>query len=120
IAQALQDFPHDIIVDGEIVAVDDAGIAHFEWLQNWHRRQQGSLQYQVFDLLWYNGRDIRTMPLIERRVLLKSIIPPHSSIRFSDAVTKSGKALFEQMQRRGLEGMVAKRADSQYQEDSRG
>src|SRR5690606_11413330 len=77
-------------------------------------------QYQVFDLLWYNGRDIRTMPLIERRALLQSIIPPRSSIRFSDAVTKSGKALFEQMQRRGLEGMVAKRADSQYQEDSRG
>lgn len=120
IASALESFTRDVIVDGEIVAIDDNGVAHFEWLQNWHKRQRGTLQYQIFDILWYNGRDIRTMPLIERRALLQSILPTNNALRFSDSVEKSGKALFAQMQERGLEGMVAKRADSRYQENSRG
>ena len=120
VAEAMQTFTHDVIVDGEIVATDDNGVAHFEWLQNWHRLPKGALQYQIFDILWYNGRDIRTMPLIQRRALLQSILPKNDVLRFSDAVEKSGTALFTQMQQRGLEGMVAKRANSRYQENSRG
>lgn len=120
IAEALRVLEHDVIVDGEIVAVDDDGVAHFEWLQNWHRRQQGRLQYQLFDLLWYNGYDIRSMPLQQRRLLLQSIIPQNSPLQFSDAVKEKGTVLFDHMRQRGLEGMIAKKIDSEYKEAVRG
>lgn len=121
VTEALRQLDHDCIVDGEIVVTDDQGVAHFEWLQNWHRRPQGNLQYQLFDLISYNGRDLRAMPLTQRRALLRSLIPPHHPIlRYSDAVQTHGTALFQEMQRRGLEGLVAKKATSSYQENTRG
>lgn len=121
VVEALSELSHDAVIDGEIVAVDDDGVAHFEWLQNWHRHQKGHLRYQAFDLISYNHRDIRAMPLRQRRALLKKMLPPdHSVLRFSEALEKRGKALFKEMQRRGLEGMIAKRADSVYQENVRG
>ena len=120
IAEALQQLSHDCIVDGEIVVTDTQGVAHFEWLQNWHKQPQGTLQYQLFDLLWYNGRDIRTMPLLQRRALLKKMLPNNPTLRFSDAISGKGHTLFKEMQHRGLEGMVAKNANSTYKEGVRG
>lgn len=121
IVQALKSLKHNAILDGEIVVTDKEGVAHFEWLQSWHRHPQGTLQYQVFDLISYNGRDIRDMPLVQRRSLLKTLLPADSHVlRFSDAIDGKGSALFKEMRRRGLEGMVAKRADSIYKENIRG
>lgn len=121
VAEALHDLKHDIIVDGEIVVVDQDGVAHFEWLQNWHRDPRGTLQYCLFDILWCDGHDVRTMPLKERKALLKHILPTgHAVLKYSDDVTSEGLKLFKEMQRRGLEGVVAKRMDSPYREQDRG
>lgn len=120
VVEALHSLEHDAILDGEIVVTDSDGVARFEWLQNWHRHQQGTLQYQAFDLISYNGRDIRSMPLTQRRALLKTLLPAGGVLRFSDAVEQKGQALFKEMQHRGLEGMIAKRADSPYKENVRG
>lgn len=121
VVQALKLLEHDVILDGEIVATDEEGVAHFEWLQNWSRHQQGTLQYQIFDLISYNGRDIRDMPLTQRRLLLRMLLPKDSKVlQFSDAIEGNGAALFKEMRRRGLEGIVAKRADSIYKENIRG
>lgn len=120
VVEALHSLEHDAILDGEIVVTDSDGVARFEWLQNWHRHPRGTLQYQVFDLISYNGRDIRTMPLTQRRALLKTLLPAGGVLRFSDAVEQKGQALFKEMQHRGLEGMIAKRADSPYKENIRG
>jgi bifunctional non-homologous end joining protein LigD len=120
VVEAMRDFKYDVIVDGEIVIVDEAGAAHFEWLQNWHRDPKGKLQYFVFDILWCDGHDVRSMPLRERKQLLKIVLPDNDVLRFSDDIETDGLGLFKQMQTRHMEGMVAKRADSPYREDDRG
>ncbi len=120
VTEALRAIKHDVILDGEIVAVDDKGVSHFEWLQHWHKEAQGELRYYAFDILWCDGRDVRGMPLIQRKALLKNILPSNGLLQFSDHVENHGEKLFEQMKKQGLEGMVAKRADSPYREDVRG
>ncbi|HYH75283.1 MAG TPA: DNA ligase D [Candidatus Saccharimonadales bacterium] len=120
IFEALHELQHDVILDGEIVVVDQTGKPHFEWLQGWRANQQGHLAYYVFDLLWVDGHDIRSMPLRERKKLLRTVLPNHRAIRYSDHFATEGVALFEQIKRQGLEGIVAKRADSAYREGNRG
>ncbi|MDB5179320.1 MAG: ligD [Patescibacteria group bacterium] len=118
--EALQAFGHDVVVDGEIVVLDEAGRPHFEWLQQWRQNPRGVLAYYVFDLLWCDGRDLRSMPLHERKQLLAALVPADGPIRYSDHIATEGEALFERMRAQGLEGVVAKRADSPYREDRRG
>lgn len=117
---ALQQLSHDVILDGEIVVTDEEGRPHFELLQGWRHSPSGNLVYYVFDLLWYDGRDVRDMPLIERKQLLKTVVPPNSIIRYSDHVSGDGLGLFRQMQARHLEGIIAKQANSPYNENRRG
>ncbi len=118
--EALRELKHDVILDGEITVIDENGKPHFEWLQNWRREPHGTLAYYIFDILWCNGRDVRKMPLIERKKLLQTVLPPDSLIRYSDHVEADGNGLFEQVQGQGLEGIVAKQADSEYRENVRG
>lgn len=141
IAEALRLCKHDVVLDGEIVVVDADGRPRFEWLQNWpdsvgrhdelsgftpersalaRTKGGGALAYYVFDILWCDGHDVRTMPLIERKQLLRMVLPKRTALHFSDHVEKSGIALFRQMQRRGLEGIIAKNGQSEYVERSRG
>ncbi|HJP81676.1 MAG TPA: DNA ligase D [Candidatus Saccharimonadales bacterium] len=120
LVEAIRALKHDVILDGEIVVSDDEGMPHFESLQHWRRDQVGHLNYHAFDILWCDGHDLRTMPLIERKKLLQSIIPPDSIIRYSDHMTRRGTTLFTAIEQRGLEGIVAKRANSQYKENNRG
>jgi bifunctional non-homologous end joining protein LigD len=120
IVEALNHLKHNVILDGEIVVTDKEGTPHFEQLQNWRRDPQGQINYFAFDILWYDGRDVRDMPLIERKQLLKSVIPQQSPLRYSDHVERNGEALFQKIKQRGLEGIVAKQASSPYREDNRG
>lgn len=119
VAEALRQLKHDVILDGEIVVVDKEGRPHFEWLQNWRRAPNGTLYYYVFDILWCDGHDVRTMPLTERKKLLQSVVPKNGVIRYSDHVETAGIKLFKAMQKRGLEGIVAKKAGSAYHENDR-
>ncbi len=120
VAEAIRSLKHDVILDGEIVVTDSEGRPHFELLQNWRRDHSGSLHYYVFDILWFGGRDVRTMPLIARKKLLHSAVHGSELIRYSDHVQAKGIPLFNKMQEQGLEGVVAKKADSQYHENQRG
>ncbi|MGH9719821.1 MAG: DNA ligase D [Bryobacteraceae bacterium] len=112
------------VLDGEIVVLDDKGIPSFSLIQprimasdpntiaNMARARSATLF--LFDLLYLDGRDLRALPLTERRRLLESIVQPTPSIRVSDTFS-DGKALFEAAKEQGLEGIVAKRADSSYE-----
>lgn len=120
IVDALKLLEHDVILDGEIVVADSSGKPHFEALQNWRKNPQGTLLYYAFDILWYDGHDVRDMPLIQRKQLLETIIPKSSIIRYSDHLQTRGTVLFDEMKKRGLEGIVAKQADSPYRENNRG
>lgn len=120
VVEAVRALKHDVILDGEIVVIDKEGRPHFEALQNWRTSPTGQLVYYVFDILWCDGRDVREMPLFQRKKLLQSILPEHSAIRFGDAIETKGEKLFEQIQAQHLEGIVAKKADSPYRENNRG
>jgi len=134
VTEVLQAFDHDVILDGEIVVMGKDGVSHFEWLQGYQAPPNrfggdpgsgqddtpGTIRYCVFDILWCDGRDVRTMPLLQRKALLKSILPDHPTLIYSDHVEQHGEKLFTIMQRKGLEGMIAKQADSLYREHTRG
>jgi bifunctional non-homologous end joining protein LigD len=113
IAAALSKMRHDAVLDGELVALDDKGRSNFQLLQN-IRHTKARLRYYVFDLLFLDGKNLRGLPLIERKRLLRSILPKSTLVCFSRHVRKYGTKLFRLAQRRGLEGIVAKRAQGLY------
>jgi bifunctional non-homologous end joining protein LigD len=120
VVEAIRDLKHDVILDGEIMVMDKQGVPHFELLQNWRKTGEGTLYYYVFDILWCDGHDLCDVPLITRKQILKAILPNDSLIRYSDHIETHGIKLFEEMQKRGLEGIIAKKADSSYHENYRG
>jgi bifunctional non-homologous end joining protein LigD len=99
------------ILDGEIVGLDEHGVPCFENLQN---RKRCVIVYFVFDCLMLNGNDLRNEPLIFRKGVLKRILKKSPRIRYTDHVVQEGKALFITVEKLGLEGIVAKKADSRY------
>ena len=120
VTDALQQLGINAVVDGEIVAVDEKGLAVFQLLQNWQNRKDVRLQYYVFDLLWLDGYDVTGLPLLARKQLLQQLIPPdHETIKYSDHVIAKGKDFFRVAIEQGLEGIMAKKIDSLYQADSR-
>jgi bifunctional non-homologous end joining protein LigD len=105
---------HDAVLDGELVVLDAQGIAHFQWLQD-YPSYGGQLVYYVFDLLFWNGHDLTKFPLLERKRLLRQIVPENSRhVRYCDHVEIEGEMFFEAIKRQGVEGMIAKDAASPY------
>ncbi|MHB1221097.1 MAG: DNA ligase D [Gammaproteobacteria bacterium] len=104
------------ILDGELVAVDDEHHYNFQLLQNAiHDRKTAELRYYVFDILYFNGRDLTALPLIERKKMLKNIIQSGSNvIQYSDHIVGNGKSIFKESCQLKLEGIVSKRVDSLY------
>jgi bifunctional non-homologous end joining protein LigD len=72
--------------------------------------------YYAFDLLYLNGDDFTQRPLLERKAALKKTLPRSRTgrVRYTDHVIGAGEHLFAELEKRHLEGMVAKRADSLY------
>jgi len=114
IYRALSDWQVNAIVDGEIVVLNKNGISNFGALQNWRSEADGDLLYYVFDLLWLDGKNLMFLPLTKRKEILKSIVPGQGLIRISDTFSGSGKKFFEAARSMGLEGIIAKKADSIY------
>jgi bifunctional non-homologous end joining protein LigD len=114
IAEALEREPaRDFIADGEIVAFRD-GITSFEQLQQRHRRHVPVFLY-VFDLPRLEGEDLRPLPLRERKSKLRHSLRFEGPIRFNPHRNgEHGEDLYREACRKGLEGVIAKRADSPY------
>ena len=119
IAKALESIAADAVLDGEIVVLDDKGRSSFQLLQNNQRTGQGDIFYFIFDLLYLNGRDLRTLPLLSRKRLLRHLLPDLPAIKYSDHIAEYGKEFFELARRNNLEGILAKRGSSQYQTGKR-
>jgi bifunctional non-homologous end joining protein LigD len=113
VARALEGVKDDAVIDGELVALDENGVSHFQLLQNALRRR-AKLLYCAFDLMFQNGEDLRAMPLIERKKRLEAILPKHRLVAFSRHRKTFGTMFFEEAGRKGLEGIMAKRASSKY------
>src|SRR5690606_4669228 len=119
IFDAVQQWDVNAVVDGEIVAVNDKGIADFSALQNWRSEADGELLYYVFDLLWLDGKNLMHLPLKERKAILQSRVPEDGLIRIGFSVDAKGTDFFDAARQMGLEGIIAKRSDSTYVPDSR-
>lgn len=119
IAQSLKHFPGDVVLDGEIAAVDIKGYPHFQWLQNYPNKKKGELLYFVFDVLYYEGRDLTHLPLYRRKELLKQLLPPLPHIVYGDYIQETGIAMFQQVQKLGIEGIMAKNSQSIYKQGTR-
>jgi bifunctional non-homologous end joining protein LigD len=101
----------EVILDGEVVALDDEGRMDFRALL----AGKGWLHYAAFDVLWLNGRDLRDQPLIKRKRRLEQLIPANNpTLSRVLAVEEHGRELFEAAQRLDLEGIVAKRTADPY------
>ncbi|MFD0764475.1 DNA ligase D [Mucilaginibacter lutimaris] len=120
INELMETWEMSVVLDGEIVALNEQGTADFGALQNWRNKKSALLAYYVFDILWYNGRDLTGIPLNERREILDAVLPKDNElIRPSQMFEVGGIEFFEAAKRMGLEGIIAKRADSLYTADAR-
>jgi bifunctional non-homologous end joining protein LigD len=105
------------IFDGEIVVLDENGISSFSMLQNaLSERDSSSLKYFVFDLLYYDGEDLREKPLEERKIILKKILKGRKSgkIFFSEHIRGRGDEMLRAACDDGLEGIVSKDRTATY------
>ena len=101
----------DAILDGEVVAIDGTGRVDFYGLM----RGNGFLAYAVFDLLWLNGRDLRSLTLSQRKRRLVQFIPSgSSSLIVVPGFEQHGRELFQAACQLDLEGIVAKRTGDPY------
>jgi bifunctional non-homologous end joining protein LigD len=114
VVESLRKFRFDAILDGEIVAVDNEGRPDFQMLQNYQKSKSGHLLYYVFDILYFQGRDLTNLPLLRRKELLKKILPSTPKIKFSDHVSNEGILFFNVAKEKGLEGIMAKHSQSAY------
>lgn len=120
INEALGSWKINAVVDGEIVVVNKKARADFAALQEWRSEADGQLRYYVFDLLWLEGHDLTGLPLSERTLILKQLIPPDNElIQFSASFDTTGTTFFKQAQKLGLEGIMAKKKDSIYEPGKR-
>ena len=105
------------MLDGEIVALDEAGRSSFQLLQSAHQPgRRPPIQYCVFDLLNVEGADLTSLPLTRRKRLLQPLVPDNQDIiRFSVNIVGDPKQLLAQACRHRLEGLIAKQTDSRYE-----
>ncbi|WP_276131752.1 DNA ligase D [Polluticoccus soli] len=107
-----------MVLDGELVAFGENGMPSFQAIQQYDPATT-PLVYYVFDILYLNGKSLENSPLLERKQILKDLLPESDIIKYCDHIETYGLEFFELMQQQGLEGMIAKRGDSRYIEDSR-
>ena len=119
LVEALGELPEGTVVDGEVVALDDAGRPNFNLLQSF-RNEASRIHYFIFDILICNDRDLTRLPLNERRKLMKSVLKLRSPrIRISEQFETSGNDMLAAVRQQQLEGVVGKRKDSLYQPGKR-
>ncbi|QRY59900.1 DNA ligase D [Sphingobacterium siyangense] len=102
------------ILDGEIVVLEKNGTANFAALQNWRSEADGDLVYYVFDILWYDGKDLKGLSLLDRKAILKEVMPQNDLILLSEHFDTSGVGFLNEAKKLGIEGIMAKRKESVY------
>jgi bifunctional non-homologous end joining protein LigD len=111
---ALLKIDRDAVIDGEVVVYDETGKPSFQSIQNYNSRQRLAIQFQVFDCLRVDGKDITRKPLTERKAILKELLPASDIIKYCDHIEGEGTVLYEHASKIGLEGIIAKKANSPY------
>src|SRR3990170_2619386 len=111
------------ILDGEIVIMVDGkpsfmGLQHREHASSEFtirlRAKELPATYVVFDVLYLDGKDLTSLPLMERKAILQDLVHPTDHVVLSDVIEREGRAYFRAVLERGLEGIIAKRKASRY------
>ena len=118
-----------VILDGEIVVLDEKGYPNF---QNHQRRmnvdspkeiatlaKQIPATYYLFDILYLDGKNLQSLPFVDRRQILSDVIRPNDKIKISDFVEEKGLEVYKNIKTMNLEGMMAKRKSSMYMQGTR-
>ncbi|KAA1180714.1 ATP-dependent DNA ligase [Paenibacillus sp. B2(2019)] len=119
-------FAEDIVLDGEVACVDpETGVSDFESVMSRFQARRADkiiqltrtlpVYYAIFDILMYKGQDVRGLPLMSRKEILAGLTLPSNSFGVVPHVEGAGEALFEQIETRGMEGVVGKRKNSLYE-----
>ena len=125
IARALAALPSaELVIDGEVVVLDEAGRPSFQRLQRRaQQRRAPDIQRSArelpatlcaFDLLAFDGFDLRPLRLVDRKRLLQMLLARDGPLRYVDHIPELGEAFYHEVSRLDLEGLIAKRADSPY------
>jgi ATP-dependent DNA ligase len=114
VAEALDFLPDETVIDGELVALGPDGKPNFNLLQNF-RSSEAHIIFYVFDILIHKGRELMSRPLAERRSILAGLIKPTDHVGISQVSDKTAAQMLKFVKSHGLEGVVAKRAESVYQ-----
>ncbi len=125
VAAALERLPYGaLLLDGELVVNDASGLPSFRRIQRRGQLRRRTdveraaaetpAMWYAFDILAFEGFDLRPLPLLARKEILRRVLPTVGPIRYSEHVPERGEALFERIAGLGLEGVVGKRADSIY------
>lgn len=120
IAAAFSFLADNTILDGELVVLDEKGKPSFAALQK-HNFTPDALFFYAFDLIAYQGKDLRSLPLADRRTLLEgsALSRLRDPVRLSSVFQTRLSQLIAAAKKNGLEGIVAKRADSRYESGER-
>src|SRR5690606_10376088 len=90
------------------------GLPSFEKLQQYNLDKTGELHYYIFDLLSLDQYDLTSLTLVQRKELLREMIPQTSLLKYTDHIEQEGKKFFETCIQKGLEGIMAKKTDGLY------
>jgi ATP-dependent DNA ligase len=104
-----------VVLDGEIVALDAQGRPSFQTLQHRSSNPTHQIVFYVFDVLHVNGRDVSAEPLRKRRGRLPAIVGENTTVRLSQELPGRAETVVAAVRAAGLEGVIAKRKDSVYQ-----
>lgn len=125
IGRTLEAFPFTrFVIDGEVVVLDDNAQANFQRLQKRAMLLRGRdieaamrehpVTLYAFDLLGFDDYDLRGLNVLQRKELLRQLLPASGPVRFADHIPGQGEALMAEVRKLGVEGIVAKRSDARY------
>ncbi|HYD90162.1 MAG TPA: non-homologous end-joining DNA ligase, partial [Flavobacterium sp.] len=120
IVDAFSIIKDDVILDGEVVVEDSKGNGRFQWLQYYGENpNRGKLKCYVFDILYFNGFDLTTLELLQRKRILEALLPQTDEIIYSGHIVGEGTKALKEAEKKGGEGLIAKKISSRYHVNKR-
>jgi bifunctional non-homologous end joining protein LigD len=111
LSRVLACVPHEVILDGELVCLDEEGQTLFHDLMF----NRAPSHFYAFDILWLDGKDLRDRPLLKRKQILQAVVTESPQrLLYVDRIEEQGEQLFELICKRDMEGIVAKPKQSLY------
>lgn len=114
VTDALAKMNLDAVIDGEIVVMDEEGNPDFQLLQHYGEDRSHPIYYYVFDILKIDSQSVMQLPLLERKEKLRTLLKEDDIIKYSDHIEEKGKEMFALVGKKNMEGIMAKKANSEY------